>query len=80
MTFTQSDCWDCGAGLELTLVMIAFLWCLWAVPGVLYAIRRHASRGNLAARIVWVGTGAIQWAMFLVATLLSALWIRSPFL
>jgi hypothetical protein len=60
--------------------MIAFLWCLWAVPGVLWAVRKHASRRNLVAKMVWVGTGTIQWTGILVALLLSIAWIRSPFL
>ena len=68
------ECFDCP-NAYLTMSVIAMLWTLWASGAVLRVIKLHLQPGALRTT-----ASAFQWTFFVIASLLSAAWLRSPFI
>lgn len=68
------ECLDCP-NAYLTALVISFLWVLWATGAALRVLKLQLHSGTLRTL-----AGAFQWVCFLIASLLSAAWLRSPFI
>jgi len=68
------ECLDCP-NAYLTAFVVAILWSLWATGAVFRLVKLHVHSRTLKTL-----AGAFQWVFFLVASLFSAAWLRSPFI
>jgi len=68
------ECMDCPDAY-LTALVISILWVLWATGAVLRVVKLQVH-----SRVLRTLAGAFQWVFFVIASLLSAAWLRSPFI